>query len=92
LKRSAALSILFSENFACAECGFSFEEISPRIFSFNSPYGACPECSGLGTKAEFAAELVIPFPELSIAKGQFTPGQGKITTSSFSSRRQKPGV
>jgi excinuclease ABC subunit A len=69
--------ILFSENFACAECGFSFEEISPRIFSFNSPYGACPECSGLGTKAEFAAELVIPFPELSLNEGAIHPWSGQ---------------
>jgi len=68
---------LFSENFACAECGFSFEEISPRIFSFNSPYGACPECSGLGTKAEFAVELVIPFPELSIREGAIHPWSGQ---------------
>lgn len=68
---------LFSENFACAECGFSFEEISPRIFSFNSPYGACPECSGLGTKSEFTADLVIPFPELSIREGAIHPLSGQ---------------
>ena len=68
---------LFSENFACAECGFSFEEISPRIFSFNSPYGACPECSGLGSRAEFSAELVIPFPELSIREGAIHPWSGQ---------------
>ncbi len=60
---------LFSENFACAECGFSFEEISPRIFSFNSPYGACAKCSGLGSKAEFSPDLVIPYPELSLREG-----------------------
>ena len=68
---------LFSENFACAECGFSFEEISPRIFSFNSPYGACPECSGLGTRAEFSEELVIPYPELSIREGAIHPWSGQ---------------
>jgi excinuclease ABC subunit A len=68
---------LFSENFACAECGFSFEEISPRIFSFNSPYGACPECSGLGSRAEFSADLVIPFPELSIREGAIHPWSGQ---------------
>ncbi len=68
---------LFSENFACAECGFSFEEISPRIFSFNSPYGACPDCSGLGTKAEFAVDLVIPYPELSISEGAIHPWSGQ---------------
>ncbi len=68
---------LFSENFACAGCGFSFEEISPRIFSFNSPYGACPECSGLGTKAEFAVDLIIPYPELSIREGAIHPWSGQ---------------
>ncbi len=68
---------LFSENFACADCGFSFEEISPRIFSFNSPYGACPECSGLGSKAEFSADLVIPYPELSLREGAVHPWSGQ---------------
>ncbi len=68
---------LFSENFACAECGFSFEELSPRIFSFNSPYGACPECSGLGSKSEFASELVIPYPELSLREGAVHPWSGQ---------------
>ncbi len=68
---------LFSENFACAECGFSFEEISPRIFSFNSPYGACPDCSGLGTRAEFSEELIIPYPELTIREGAIHPWSGQ---------------
>lgn len=69
--------LIFSENFACPECGFSFEEISPRIFSFNTPYGACPGCGGLGTKAEFSAELVIPNPELSLAEGAVQPWSGR---------------
>ncbi|MDW7739164.1 MAG: excinuclease ABC subunit UvrA [Bacillota bacterium] len=69
--------LLFSENFACADCGFSFEEISPRIFSFNSPYGACPECSGLGSRAEFAADLIIPYPELSISEGAVQAWSGQ---------------
>ena len=69
--------LLFSENFACADCGFSFEEISPRIFSFNSPYGACPACSGLGTRSEFSADLVIPYPELSIREGAIHPWSGQ---------------
>ncbi len=64
---------IFSERFACPECGFSFEELTPRAFSFNSPYGACPECSGLGVKAEFSAGLVIPFPELTINEGAVHP-------------------
>ncbi|MFH0771333.1 MAG: excinuclease ABC subunit UvrA [Candidatus Omnitrophota bacterium] len=51
---------LFSELYACVECGISYEEPAPRIFSFNSPYGACPACNGLGTKLEIDADLVIP--------------------------------
>lgn len=58
--------LLFSEKFACPYCGVSMEELSPRIFSFNSPYGACPECSGLGFKMEVDPELVIPDKNLPI--------------------------
>lgn len=61
--------ILFSELFACAGCGFSVPEIAPRLFSFNSPYGACPECTGLGIKKEVDPELVIPDRRKSIAGG-----------------------
>ncbi len=67
---------LFSERFSCPLCGFSFEEISPRAFSFNSPYGACPECSGLGMRAEFSPELIVPYPELTIAEGAIHPYKG----------------
>ncbi|RJX29448.1 MAG: excinuclease ABC subunit UvrA [Dethiobacter sp.] len=67
---------LFSSSFACIDCGFSFEEMSPRMFSFNSPYGACPQCSGLGITMEFDPELVIPNPELSIAEGAIHPWGG----------------
>ena len=66
----------FSTSFACIQCGFSFEEISPRLFSFNSPYGACPECGGLGVTLDFDPELVIPNPELSIAEGAIHPWGG----------------
>jgi len=59
----------FSRNFACAHCGFSFDEIQPRIFSFNNPYGACPTCSGLGVKREFDPDLIIPDKSLSIEDG-----------------------
>lgn len=52
--------ILFSQNFACADCGFSFGEITPRLFSFNSPVGACPTCTGLGARLEVDVDLVIP--------------------------------
>lgn len=59
----------FSENYSSEESGFNFEEIEPRLFSFNSPYGACPDCHGLGTKTEFDPNLVIPDKNLSIAEG-----------------------
>lgn len=60
---------LYSEKHACADCGLSFDRLMPRHFSFNSPYGACPVCSGLGVRLVFDEELVIPDPELSIEKG-----------------------
>jgi excinuclease ABC subunit A len=74
-----ARPIVFSEKFACAECGISLDEITPRIFSFNSPYGACPKCSGLGDKLEFDPDLVIPDKSLSIAEGAIAPW-GETTT------------
>ncbi|NYB26502.1 MAG: excinuclease ABC subunit UvrA [Methanobacteriaceae archaeon] len=64
---------LFSEDFACTECGINFEEISPRMFSFNNPHGACPECNGLGSKMEIDADLVIPDPSLSLNEGAILP-------------------
>ncbi|PMQ01133.1 MAG: excinuclease ABC subunit A [Dictyoglomus sp. NZ13-RE01] len=63
---------LFSENFACPICGFTFGEISPRFFSFNSPYGACPACSGLGGKKEFDPDLILDL-EKSINEGAIVP-------------------
>ncbi|MHB0976759.1 MAG: excinuclease ABC subunit UvrA [Candidatus Aquicultorales bacterium] len=65
--------ISFSTHFACIDCGFSFEELAPRMFSFNSPYGACPECSGLGTRMVVDPSLVIPDESLSIADGAIHP-------------------
>ncbi len=62
-------TLVFSQNFACVDCGFSFAELTPRMFSFNSPYGACPECDGLGAKMEIDPDLVIPDKELSLAQG-----------------------
>ncbi|MFA4884367.1 MAG: excinuclease ABC subunit UvrA [Desulfotomaculaceae bacterium] len=61
--------ITFSQNFACVECGISITEISPRLFSFNSPYGACPDCTGLGIKKEIDPDLVVPDWSKSIASG-----------------------
>jgi len=64
---------IYSEHFACPDCGINFEEISPRMFSFNSPHGACPECNGLGSKLEIDPELVVPYPERSINEGAIVP-------------------
>ena len=66
--------LLFSEHFACVQCGISLGEIAPRTFSFNSPHGACPACTGLGVKLEIDPELVIRNKELSIAQGAIHPG------------------
>ena len=60
---------LFSENFACKRCNISYEEIEPRMFSFNSPYGACPSCDGLGSTLEIDPRLLVPDPRLSIRGG-----------------------
>lgn len=65
--------LVFSEKFACPSCGLSFGEIEPRNFSFNSPHGACPECTGLGTTMEFDADLVIPNRALTLAQGAIVP-------------------
>ncbi|GAB6877587.1 excinuclease ABC subunit UvrA [Thermaerobacter litoralis] len=65
--------MLFSQHFACPECGTSLEELSPRMFSFNSPYGACPVCSGLGSRLEIDPELVIPDRRKSLADGAVVP-------------------
>ncbi len=67
--------LLFSEHFACPHCGISLGEIAPRTFSFNSPHGACPGCTGLGVKLEIDPDLVIPERDLSIAGGAIRPWQ-----------------
>ncbi|RKY52011.1 MAG: excinuclease ABC subunit UvrA, partial [Candidatus Neomarinimicrobiota bacterium] len=64
---------IFSENFSCPDCGVSYEEISPRMFSFNSPYGACPDCDGLGTKMEIDPNLVVPDKTKSLSEGAIVP-------------------
>ena len=66
-------NLVFSEHFACEECGISLPELEPRLFSFNSPYGACPACQGLGEKLEVDPKLVIPNLNLSIAEGAIFP-------------------
>ena len=65
--------LMFSENFACVDCGISLPEIAPRMFSFNSPFGACPVCTGLGSHKEFDPDLVLPDKTLSAADGVFAP-------------------
>ena len=66
-------SKLFSANHACIACGLSYPEVSPRMFSFNNPHGACPDCSGLGTKMYFDHEQVVPNPEFSLRDGAIVP-------------------
>ncbi len=65
--------LLFSSNLACPKCGFSIDELSPRMFSFNAPYGACPTCDGLGSHMEIDPQLVIPDSSLSLAEGAIEP-------------------
>jgi excinuclease ABC subunit A len=64
---------LFSEHFACEDCGISLPELEPRLFSFNNPHGACPECTGLGEKLEVDPELVMPNKNLTLAEGAIIP-------------------
>ena len=66
-------SKLFSANHACIACGLSYPEVSPRMFSFNNPHGACPDCSGLGTRMYFDHEQVVPNPEFSLRDGAIVP-------------------
>ena len=86
--------LLFNESYACPYCGISYEEISPRMFSFNSPYGACPTCSGLGTKREIDPKLVVPDSKKSINQGAILPwGEppGKWISFQLRSLSQKYG-
>ncbi|MCL2048296.1 MAG: excinuclease ABC subunit UvrA [Defluviitaleaceae bacterium] len=72
---------LYSQNFSCADCGISLPELEPRMFSFNNPSGACPDCAGLGVKLIFDPELIVPNPALSINQGAFAvPGWNSVKT------------
>jgi excinuclease ABC subunit A len=73
----ASEEIMFSQQFACLNCGLSFDELAPRNFSFNSPYGACEHCDGLGNALEVDPELVIPNPDLSLEEGAIAPWSGR---------------
>ncbi len=81
-QKDRTTDMVFSEQYACVKCGINIAEIEPRIFSFNSPYGACPSCNGLGTKLEFDPDLVIPDKDKSINAGAIEPwkrgGRGYI--------------
>ncbi len=70
----------YSESNACAHCGIGFSEMEPRLFSFNSPYGACPECNGLGIKIQIAEDLVVPDTSLSINEGAIAAWDNPVTT------------
>ncbi|CAM3518377.1 excinuclease ABC subunit UvrA [Brevibacillus invocatus] len=72
--------LLFSEHHACAICGFSIGELEPRIFSFNSPFGACPECDGLGVKLEVDPDMVVPDVTLPLAEGAVAAWEPKSST------------
>ncbi len=73
----------YSEHLACLDDDLSFEELEPRSFSFNSPFGACPECTGLGTRMEVDPELVVPDPSLSLDEGALAPWSGGHVTDYF---------
>jgi excinuclease ABC subunit A len=72
--------MVFSERLACADCGISFPEVSPRMFSFNNPYGACPECGGIGTRWEIDPERLVPNPSRSLSSGALAPWAGREST------------
>ncbi|SDE51010.1 excinuclease ABC subunit A [Paenibacillus sp. UNCCL117] len=71
--------LLFSQNLACPECGFSIEELAPRMFSFNSPFGACPECDGLGQRMIVDPDLLVPNPKQTIENGAFEAWAGSTS-------------
>src|SRR5262245_29978811 len=74
---TAPATITFSERLACADCGISFPEVSPRMFSFNNPYGACPECGGIGTRFEIDPDRLVPNVNRSLKAGALAPWAGR---------------
>ncbi|MBP1698284.1 MAG: uvrA, partial [Deltaproteobacteria bacterium] len=80
IEREGSAPIVFSQKFSCIQCGFSFPEITPRMFSFNSPVGACPGCGGLGTKRFFDPGLIVPNPGFSVNEGAVLPWKEKEET------------
>ena len=77
--------LMFSQNYACEDCGISIEELTPRMFSFNNPFGACPTCTGLGSQLKVDVELVVPDPKKSILEGAIqASGWGNIRSDGIS--------
>lgn len=74
---------LYSEKYACPDCGISMPPLAPRMFSFNSPYGACPECNGLGSRMRFSEHLVVPDAGLSLREGAIAPWAGRNSINYF---------
>jgi excinuclease ABC subunit A len=83
--------VIFSQRFACIDCGTSYPEITPRMFSFNSPYGACPACGGLGTRMYFDPDLIVPDKNVSVLEGAIVPWKKRIPASLHRMARA-PGV
>jgi excinuclease ABC subunit A len=77
VEREGSPPVVFSQRFSCIDCGFSFPEITPRMFSFNNPHGACPTCGGLGTKHYFDPDLIVPNQSLSLREGAISPWKKK---------------
>jgi excinuclease ABC subunit A len=75
IRRASGETGLFSTRYACPRCDISLAELEPRTFSFNSPYGACPACDGLGCLEQFDPDLVVPDRSLSIRGGAVAPGK-----------------
>ena len=80
VEREGVPPMVFSQKFSCIDCGFSFPEITPRMFSFNNPQGACPACGGLGTKRYFDPDLIVPDPSLSLSEGAILPWKNRGET------------
>jgi excinuclease ABC subunit A len=79
---------LFSERYACLKCGASLPELSPRVFSFNSPHGACPECRGIGTLLKIDEDLLIPDPSLSVLEGAIVPFAKVLSDETIQGKRK----
>ncbi len=79
IERPGAADLVFSSKMACPDCGVSYPESSPRLYTFNSPVGACPDCGGLGTKMEFDDDLVVPDPSLTLREGAIIPWEKRTS-------------